>query len=215
MKSHGMSRTRFYRIWGAIQQRCCNEKNDNFVHYGGRGIKMCDGWLYSFETFKEDMYESYLEHAKDFGEKQTTIDRIDCDGDYCKENCRWATKYEQTQNTRKHIKLEKIREEQSNVNPKISTSLYIDRREKGYTDEEIAKTIPYVSRRELSQKQLIEQNREKLQQIKDRWRIIMEYRFGLNDGKIKTLTETGKRFNLSKERVRQIVNSGLKEFNRC
>jgi DNA-directed RNA polymerase sigma subunit (sigma70/sigma32) len=213
MKTHGMSQTRFYRIWGAIQQRCCNEKNDNFDVYGNRGIRMCDRWLYSFDNFKEDMYESYQEHAKLFGETQTTIDRKDCNGDYCKENCQWATKYEQIQNTRKHLYLEKIRKEKSKTNPSISVGLYMNRKEKGYKEDEIAQTIPYVSRKELSQKKLIEENLQILQKVSERRRRILEHRFGLKDGRIKTLTEVGNDLGLSRERARQIVNKGFEEFS--
>ena len=96
-KTHGLTHTRFYIIWLNIKQRCSNKKNPGYKYYGGRGIKCL--WI-SFQEFKNDMYQSYVEHSKNFGEKETTIERKNNDGNYCKENCRWATPKEQTRNKR-------------------------------------------------------------------------------------------------------------------
>jgi len=96
---HKMTKTRFYNIWSGVKNRCLNPNCNIYCNYGAKGIQIDDEWLI-FNNFNEDMYESYLEHSREFGEKQTTIDRIDSTGNYCKDNCRWATYSVQTNNTK-------------------------------------------------------------------------------------------------------------------
>ena len=98
-----MAGSRFHNIWGGMKQRCRNPRDINFDRYGGRGIKVCNRWSI-FINFKDDMLESYLAHVKIFGKKQTTIDRRNNDGNYCKKNCKWATYKEQANNTSRNIK---------------------------------------------------------------------------------------------------------------
>lgn len=88
--THGMANTPAYRSWSAIVERCCNANNPSFPRYGGRGIRVCDRWRASFEAFFADM------GPRPSG---TSIDRVDNLGHYEPGNCRWATPFEQQNNT--------------------------------------------------------------------------------------------------------------------
>jgi hypothetical protein len=82
-----------------MKQRCLNQNSKNYKDYGGKGVLISEDWL-TFQNFMNDMYESYLEHLNEHGKKDTSIDRINPEGNYEKENCRWATWKIQNNNKR-------------------------------------------------------------------------------------------------------------------
>ncbi|MGX8701543.1 hypothetical protein [Caproiciproducens sp.] len=95
---HGMSRTRLWTIWCAMKSRCYNRKNVAYKDYGGRGITVCNEWLHDFHCFQIWAFRNgYLDNL--------TIDRIDCNGNYEPQNCKWSTYEEQENNRRNTIYL--------------------------------------------------------------------------------------------------------------
>jgi hypothetical protein len=95
---HGKTETPEYAIWQAMKRRCYNPNDTNYERYGGRGIRVCDRWIDSFDSFIADMQERpSLKHS---------IDRLDNDKDYSPENCLWRTATEQANNRRSNVYLE-------------------------------------------------------------------------------------------------------------
>lgn len=109
------SRTRLYNIWKMMRKRCRCETRSDYKYYGGKGIKVCEEWNnpeYGFEVFRfwamRNGYKDYL-----------TIDRLDTNGDYCPENCRWVTMRAQAYN-----RTNTVNYENAPIDPRMRTLTY-------------------------------------------------------------------------------------------
>ena len=96
--THGLTSTPIWHTWNGMRARCGNQSGKDWKNYGARGIAVCDRWQHSFMNFLEDMGGSYVEGL--------SLDRIDNSKGYSPDNCRWATRSEQANNTRNNIVLD-------------------------------------------------------------------------------------------------------------
>lgn len=97
-----------YKVWWSMIVRCHDQNSQAFRHYGARGIQVCDRWRGERQNFELGTIEGFKTFVSDMGDRPSqthSIDRVNNDGDYSPENCRWATKEEQSNNTRATVKV--------------------------------------------------------------------------------------------------------------
>lgn len=99
---HGFSKERIFRIWNGMKNRCNNPNATGYKYWGGKGVQVCDDWLNNFITFKDWALSSGYK-------KNLTIDRIDSDGNYEPNNCRWITRSENTRKATTKLFVEKVK----------------------------------------------------------------------------------------------------------
>lgn len=135
---HNATHTKEYKTWCTIKSRCYDINNKEYKDYGGRGIKVCERWLKSPDIFIKDMGEK-PEPKEDY-----SIDRIDVNGDYSPENCRWVTRKEQANNTTKNVlikfngKIQTLKQWSEELG--LSYGALQDRRHRGWSEERILST---------------------------------------------------------------------------
>ena len=95
---HGKSGGKLNWVWTAMKERCLNPNSKDYKYYGARGITVCDDWENSFESFMDWAYSNGYQEG-------LSIDRINVDGDYCPDNCRWADAKMQANNTTRNRKI--------------------------------------------------------------------------------------------------------------
>lgn len=95
---------RLYGIWKNMKHRCYNKNDSHYDKYGGKGVSVCDEWKDDYPTFKTWAYNNGYDDSAEFG--KCTIDRIDNDGDYCPDNCRWVNQIAQMNNTSRNHYIE-------------------------------------------------------------------------------------------------------------
>lgn len=132
---HKKNNPELYKTWQLMKNRCYNKNCKKYSYYGGRGIKVCTRWLgpNGFNNFFKDMGEK--------PSKNHSLDRIDTNGDYCPENCQWATWEEQENNRRINVHYEynntKLTLPQWSRRLNISYSTLLHRRKKGLMPPEL------------------------------------------------------------------------------
>ena len=146
MTTHGETETHLYYVWYSMRKRCSCRSSKSYKDYGARGISVCEEWNNSFEAFRD--------FAKAKGYKEgLQIDRVDNDGNYCPENCRFVTHAENSRNTRRNKRVVYHGEEYTlpalaNIKH-LSAGLVAERIRRGWSVEEAVEIMPVIGNNQL------------------------------------------------------------------
>lgn len=179
---HGMSKTRLNNVYNSMKSRCYNKNNISYKNYGGRGIKICEEWLgkYGFRNFHEWATSNGYDENSPRG--KCTIDRINVDGNYEPNNCRWISTKEQSNNTRcnRYIELDgeiytfKQWCEKYNISP----GAVYGRMKRGMDFESALKNPKRKTCKDMTLEELEEYKRKRREQskqwIKENWESVYE-----------------------------------------
>ncbi len=123
---------KLYNVWASMKDRCLNTNSASYHNYGGRGISICEKWVKSYTAFESDMGDR---------PKGYSLDRIDNNGDYCPENCRWADKKTQQRNQRRAVYVEiegkKYRAIELSETYGVKTDFIVSRAKKGLPFDQV------------------------------------------------------------------------------
>ena len=138
--THGESNSRLYGIYCGMKARCYNKNRKSYKDYGGRGIKVCDEWLNDFEAFRNWAFKNGYSN-------DLSIDRIDNDGDYEPDNCRWVNRKQQNRNKRTNRIIEIDGKKQTLTDwcneVGIGRHTVLDRINKGWNEKDAVLTKPW------------------------------------------------------------------------
>lgn len=141
-EKHSKSETRLYRVWRGMKARCLNSKYPYYSNYGGRGITVCDEWKNDFQVFCEWAMKNGYDEKAPRGE--CTLDRIDNNGNYEPNNCRWTTNKQQSRNRRTNHLLTYKGKTQNIIQwaeeTGISRSVFVSRLQNGWNMKKIINT---------------------------------------------------------------------------
>ena len=138
---HGQYKTRLYNVWWSIYTRCYVKSSNRYKQYGDKGIIMCDEWKNDFMTFYNwSMENGYKEDIDKNGRNQISIDRIDNNGNYETNNCRWVDRKTQANNKSINVKFliagESLTAKQVAEKYNINYRTFMSRLYRGFTFEE-------------------------------------------------------------------------------